>query len=65
MPNKNAKVVSVAQKIATLMCSAGDRSDALDAHDMARTFYRRLSIPSRPQIAGLPQSKKRVLSASA
>jgi len=65
MPNTDTKVVALAQKIANLMYRAGNRSDALDAHDMARTFYRRLSIPSHPQIAEPPQSKKRVLSKSA
>ena len=51
----------LAQQIAALMHNTASRSDALDAYDMARTFYRRLSIPEdHPQIAERKQLKKRV-----
>lgn len=62
MQTADEKVVALAQKIAKLMYSAGDRSDALDAHDIARTFYRRMSIPCHPQTDERLQSKKRSLS---
>lgn len=65
MQNTNAKVIALAEKIAKIMNSAGDRTDALDSHDMARTFYRRMSSPSRPVSAESQQPKKRVLSRSA
>ena len=52
------KVVSLAQQIAKTMYRAGNRSDALDAHDMARTFYRRMSIPARPRIAEAARAKR-------
>lgn len=65
MPTGNRRVVALAEQIAALMHNAASRSDALDAHDMARTFYRRMTIPSRPQSVERPQPKKRVLPASA
>jgi hypothetical protein len=65
MHNRDAKVIALAQNIAKLMHKAGDRSDALDAHDMARTFYRRIKNPSRPESAEPLQPKKRVLLRSA
>jgi hypothetical protein len=71
MSNSDSKVIALARKIAELMLNTGNRTDAMDAHDMARTFYRRRSLtdPQRPvgdlHTPGRPQSKKRVLSASA
>jgi hypothetical protein len=65
MQSKDANVIKLARQIAGMMHSAGDRSDALDAHDMARTFYRRMSIPSHPQTAEHPQPKNRDSSRSA
>jgi hypothetical protein len=65
MENSNEKVIALAQRIAKLMSSAGDREDALDAHSLARTFYRRLSSSSFPETTVNPQPKKRVHQASA
>jgi hypothetical protein len=58
MRNKDTQVVALAQNIAKIMHDAGNRADALDAHDMARTFYRRMSIPSRLELTERRQSKK-------
>jgi hypothetical protein len=59
MPTGDTKVVALAQKIALMMQDHADRSGALDAYDMARIFYRRLSTPSRPRISEARQSKTR------
>jgi hypothetical protein len=60
MPTKNAQVVALAQKIAKLMHSEANRTDALDAHVMASLFYRRLSSPSCLRTSVDRQSKRLV-----
>jgi hypothetical protein len=59
MSNSDTKVISLARQIAKLMHNAANRADALDAHDMARTFFRRMSNPAHPQTSELPQLRKR------